>query len=128
MLKVSPDFRWLAYHLKVVERIGPYLAPSPPTVAGSWLRSIDYGLRLPGPGRPERRQELRRFLQVRRVVAFGEPQIDAFKELVCVARTTLATPQAREADRGTQLPGSGVLLTCDRECAQEANFRLAQIT
>src|SRR6516164_6236739 len=58
-------------------------------------------------------------LQIARIKPFGEPAIDRREKVASCISLTLIAPQPRQAHRGTQLKGPGLLLLRDGDCSKE---------
>ena len=69
-------------------------------------------------------QQRLRLLQIARVKAFSEPPLNRSKQFARLVHLTLVAPEACEAHCGAEVPGFGLLLARDRECALEMHLGL----
>src|ERR1700675_538919 len=62
-------------------------------------------------------------LQVERVGAFAEPDVDRSEEIAGFIPLALIAPEPRHARGGTEFPGFSLLCSCDRKRTLKISFR-----
>src|SRR5262245_29375296 len=90
---------------------------------GSADEKLSYGA-IGSSGSRQLFQQRLGLLEVSGIKALGEPAIDWSQQRVGRSTLALALPQAREAYRGTQFPGLGLLAVGNVEGFTKAGFRL----